>query len=390
MSLLYNLKRLYWRIGLSSAHPSTLLYNVHRLLAAPYKIISPKKQGSSKIINGVSVSFPIISKNRDNLRVLALCGIGDVLWSFVLIKSLCNKYNCKKIDLLVHYNGDHRAGRSFNLLKRFSYINSVTAFSFPVHGNPPVDKEGYLSYTFTAGPAEGHEKNSFDYKFIINTYLEHGWEFKDICDLLGLNPQEINHSVFSDYKFIESDYIGVRSLKAAGIDNYIVVYFGALADNTRQGLNYQSLWSVEEWVEVVSDLKNKYKHKIIIVGASYDSDYFADFTKKYGKSFHEDCINAVGQYSIEETIAILKSARFVIGFASGITISSVYLGVPTAIFWRPQNISMSPQYKKFGFHEGFATNWIPPDILNNKKYIPLWYTIDSPKSVLCKISESQW
>lgn len=384
------LKYLYWKIGLSSAHQDTLLYGIHKLISSPYKLILNKNKKSPNKINGVDVNFPITSKNEGNLRVLVLCGIGDVLWSFVLIKALCSKYDCRKIDLFVHHNGDHRAGRSFNLLKRFSYVSSVSPFAFPVHGTPPIDTEGYLSYTLTAGPAEGQEKNSFDYKFIVNTYLEHGWHFHDICDLLSLDSQKIDYSVFSDYKFYDSDYVGINSLNAAGIDNYIVAYFGALADNTRQGLNYQTLWRIEDWVKTIKNIKNKYNTKIIIVGASYDSDYLAEFTKEYGENFHSDCINAVGQYPIEETIAILKSSRFVIGFASGITISSVYLGVPTAIFWRPQKISMSPHYKKFGFHKDFATNWVPPEMIENRKYIPLWYTRDDPESVLNKISDAEW
>ena len=400
------LRNMYAKMGFASAQKGTLLFSVHIFFRSIYRILNrlrgketmTDKNGlSQNEINALESTklnpshyFPLKSKAKSSMRVVALCGIGDVLWSFVLIKALIAKYDKQKVTLVVHYNGDHRSGRSFELIKRFNFVDEVTPFAWPIHCDPPIDSDGYIAYTYSTGESSGGEKLTFDYKLVLNTFLEHGFDFEDICDHLHLDKSLIDYDVFKHYRIKKRDMRGVNAITKVTNGEYIVLYFGAKADNTYQGLNYNSLWKVSDWVALAKRIHETYKCKLIIVGAPYDSEYVMDFMKEFGEDFYEVFIDTVGRYDFENTLQILKHARFVIGFASGVTISSVYLGVKTAIFWRPQKLSMSPNHVKFGFHPHFATCWVPPKLLENNDYLDLWYTKDTPETIMNKLEEYKW
>jgi len=376
--------RAYKKVGFQTAAPGTILFNFHYFLSQVLFYFKRKQKRKDFFL-------PFLARTKDELNVLVLCGIGDVLWSFVFIPALLKKYDAKKVNLIVHWNGDHRAGRSEALLKRFTFVNKVTRFSWPIHQVPSVDSDGYLIYTYNAFEASGNEKLTFDYSLIVNNYLEKGFSYKDICQILDLDFNLLNLDPFKKYKILQEDLIGINKISQnLNGKSYIVIYFGALSDNTVQGLNYGSLWTEQNWVDLLVQLKKKFKCKFVIVGAQYDISYLNKVISLYKDDFYNDFINTIGQFNFMQTIEIMKKARFVLGFASGVTISSVFLRIKTAIFWRPQNLSMSPQFKKFGFKKEFSDNWVPSDMLKNKNYLPLWYSIDSPKSVVDKIIKFKW
>lgn len=365
---------IYKRTGIYGAPPGTFLFRLNISIYSIYKRLRKPPQ----------------SAQENSVRLLVLCGIGDALWSFSLIPPLLKKLNKRKVDLVVHYNGDHRAGRSFELLKRFSFVNSVTPYSWQIHRSPPVDKHGYLQYTISARPAKNAtEKFFFDYSLIVNTYLEKGFTFPEICKELDLDSDLIEYDVFKYYKCTKDDTLALTKLKQYS-DRYIVAYFGALSDNTTQGLNYQGLWSPDDWAELLTEVHKRTKLKIVLVGAPYDAAYLHPFMKAFGGNFYDVFINNIGVSDFTNTLEILRNAEFVLGFASGLTISSTYLGTKTGIFWRPQNISMSPDLERFGFHKGFATDWVDPKFLADGTYLDFWYTKDTPHSILNRLEENGW
>jgi len=380
------LKQVYFRIGIHAAPSGTLFNKIHMVLRKIYRFLS----GKSRDISVNKINFQVIKSEPNEIRVLSLCGIGDVLWSLVLIPALLHKYNKQKVVLVVHDPKNHRSGRSVKILERFDYISKIFLQYWPIHQSVPYDNEGHLKYTYTVGEAKGIEKQAFDYALIINTFLEHGLTYEDICTKLNLDSNYLNYDIFSDYKSFKEDYCGYNYVINNCGSNYAVFYMGALIDNTLQGLNRQGLWKVQDWVELARKIISYWNLKIVIVGASYDKEYFIEFIKCWGNNFHENFLNIIGQYNMPETIEILRKARFVIGFASGVPISSTFLGVKTAIFWRPQHLPMSMYYEKSGFDKGFSKSWVPPKMLINNQYIDLWYTIDSPDTIFSKMRSSDW
>jgi hypothetical protein len=325
------------------------------------------------------------------LRVLILCGIGDALWSFALVPALLAKYGKRKVHLVVHHNGDQRAGRSVSMLKRFRFVSGISQYSWPIHKLKPVDHEGHLAYTIPPGPpTTARHKKVFDYCLIVNSPLEKGQNLETIAQQLGLDASLVNYDVFMDYEETDSDLMAVGHLRGQDNQPYIVAYLGALVDNTVQGLNYGGLWSPHDWIELLDRIYQRTRTRIVLVGAPYDLSYFAEVFKSYNGPLFDRYVNAIGQYPMPSTLSILKHAELVVGFASGVTISSAYLGTRTAIFWRPQHLPMSHIFEKHGFSKEFATDWVPPEMLASNRYLDLWYSIDTPEAIDRRIESAGW
>jgi hypothetical protein len=86
---------------------------------------------------------------------------------------------------------------------------------------------------------------------------------------------------------------------------------------------------------------------------------------------------------------VLKTARFVISFQSGIGIAAEYMGVPTGIFWRPKGDSISPQFY-LSFDEEMNGAWSPPEMIRARKHLPLYYGRHNAEYVFEQISRRSW
>lgn len=367
----------YARIGLHTANDGTLAKSAHYRLRSIMRL-DPESE-------------PEQPPDPEALRVLILCGIGDALWSFALVPALLAKYGKRKVHLIVHHNGDQRSGRSVSMLKRFRFVSGISQYSWPIHKLKPVDNEGHLAYTIPPGPpTTAKHKKIFDYCLIVNSPLEKGQNLEAIAQQLGLDATLVNYDVFGDYQETSSDLRAVEHLRGQNNQPYIVAYLGALADNTVQGLNYGGLWSPHDWIELLDRIYQRTRTKIVLVGALYDLSYFAEVFQTYNGPLFDRYINAIGQYPMPSTLSILKHAELVVGFASGVTISSAYLGTRTAIFWRPQHLPMSHIFEKHGFSREFATDWVPPEMLASNRYLDLWYSIDTPEAIDRRIESAGW
>lgn len=373
MRALYNL---YERVGLHTAAEGTYVRgidNVIRRLAGK----QPAKQ------------FPVLRKDPSTLNVLSLCGIGDVLWSLIFIPALLKRYNKNAVRLVVHFNGDHRSGRSFDLLRRLDYVDDVVPFPFRIHRPVPIDSDGYLDYTYTAGPAVGAETRAFDYALIVNTFLERGWSIEQIAQHLELDESLLDWHPFSHFNWKPEDAQAAQAL-SRNYGQYAVFYLGAEVDNTIGGLNCGALWTPEDWVRLLKLVTDRSGKKIVVIGAPYDLSYFKKVMDADVDGVLAHTVNLIGMLDLPATLAVLRDAAFVVGFASGMPISSTYLRTKTAIFWRPQELSMSPRRAKYGFHKEFATNWVPREMLESRSYLDLWYTKDTPESIVARMDEAKW
>jgi ADP-heptose:LPS heptosyltransferase len=316
-----------------------------------------------------------------------MSGIGDAVWSLVLAKAMMKRYGVKAIDLIVHDSADHRRKRSNALLERFGFVRNVEGARFDVHAAPPMnDRTGHINYV-ASGPAPLQRNEPFDYRLIFNTYLEHGDSYQEICEKYGLDKADINYDFWNEYREEPEDLGGMDRLRSQLGNEFIVVHFGAKSDNTEVGLNRGGIWSKKDWIELCDGLYKKYNLKIVVVGAAYDLEYAREVLNETRADYF---VNTIGQLDIVETIALMKRARFIVSFPSGIGIIGPYMGVKTLIFWRPQHLPYHPLHENSGFHKGFATNWVPPSVLKSKAYIDAWYSIDTPKTILQEITSRKW
>jgi ADP-heptose:LPS heptosyltransferase len=70
---------------------------------------------------------------------------------------------------------------------------------------------------------------------------------------------------------------------------------------------------------------------VLFVRAAYDRSYLANYLLPAGLV---DCHDYLGAWQIDETLAVIRGARFLVGYQSGLGIVGTYLGVPAAMFWR--------------------------------------------------------
>lgn len=376
------LKKFYIRLGFVNAQSGSLRYRVHACLC----------RLTGRTLERWSTE-EIIEKRPDTLRVAVYSGIGDALWSLLLLKSLLVKTGMKKAILVVTNHGkpsDPRSNRSNQFLECFDFIDEVYSYPFPIH--PPsgsIDSNtGYPDY-LPGGFSVGAEVKYCDFKLYANTYLEHGLDIYQIAKIYNLDPDLVEFDIFKRYVPPMGADIFAKQVQAKLGDDYFVFYMSGLIGNTTAGFNRLGLWTVDEWIKLGKSLVEM-GYKIVFVGAGYDQDYMTIVHKAWGESFYNDAINLVGISNMPETLEVIRGSRGVIGYPSGIPICSTYMQIRTAMFWRPQELSLSEYHNKFGFSREFSISWVPKQLISSKRYIPLWYGEDSHQTVLAKLKEAGW
>src|SRR5262249_49284967 len=147
------------------------------------------------------------------------------------------------------------------------------------------------------------------------------------------------------------------------VGRYCCLFAGAIAGNTVHGHNRNGLWRPQDWLEVAEGVRNRGLVPIWI-GATYDEDYL-----KTHQLLRPGDISLIGVCSIAMTVELLRRAKGVIAYQSGLGVIASYLGTCAAMFWRPYGDSVDP-HRFVSFHEGMASAWAPPDMLREKRYFP--------------------
>lgn len=320
-------------------------------------------------------------------------GIGDALWSFMFIPALLKKLGQKRVNLIACDAEDQGVvrKRSYNMLERFGFVEKVIPFNFRMHPEQIVDPETGCYNYIPLGKNEITDDNPFDYSYIVNGELERGKSLEEIAKELNLDPKDVTTDVFSDYKVFPEDEVIANKLLSLNPKGYIVLYFGPLKGNTEENFNRGELWKTYDWYVLSKLLHDIWKLPIVIIGAHYDLSYYNKFLQEIpdydsANSF----VNLIGVTSLPETIALLKKAYCVVGYTCGMPITSTYLGTRTAMFWRPQNLSLSKHLKKHGFSKEFCFNWVPKKMVEENRYITLWYSEDDGYSVFEKMVLAGW
>ena len=159
--------------------------------------------------------------------------------------------------------------------------------------------------------------------------------------------------------------------------DYCVFYAGPESGNTTAGHNRNGLWPPADWVRLTA-LVREAGLQVLFVGAEYDRSYVANQLLPAGLAGHHDYL---GAWDIDETLAVIRGARFHVGYQSGLGIVATYLGVPAALFWRPYGDSILSTHR-VTFREAMATAWVPREHLASGRYLPCIYGRCTPEDIM--------
>lgn len=313
----------------------------------------------------------LLNFNKENLsmsKILKLAvpaGIGDTLWVMTKVQSLLKRYMLDKVSITVCNDSLQRAG---NFLRSFNFVYDVKYSELGIMEKPITFPNGCYNIT----PSQPNWHDAFHWFLQANSHLEHGNRLEEWFPEL-----EINWRVMDCFNWERKEIEFADKFKES-FGEYCVFYLGPEAGNTICGHNRGPLWTPSNWFEL-SELALKNNLKIVFVGATYDQSYWnSHFEEKM--LFNTSVYNAIGKWPIQRTLAIVKNAKFIIGHQSGIPITAAFMDVPGGAFWRPHGDSISPDHY-ITFSEDMASAWVPPDMLESKKWLPLIYTKCSPSSI---------
>lgn len=312
-----------------------------------------------------------------NLRVMN--GIGDLCWLCSVIGNMKKAYDIDKINIDVQLAGDHRDGRAHEFIERFDFIDKITTTRFNIH-SPQGPYENRLIYMDQGYNAEGDL-----YTLFPNPWIEWGGRLEEMFP-----DVPIMWDIFNHFVALPQEVGFAENLKRNGTclgqaeRGYFCFHMGTEATSTTDGMNRGGDWSTMDWAKLMGKVKQISDLPIYIIGAPYDNGY-TDNVFKLLEPGH-GIVNLAGKTSSTQVVEVLKQATAVVGFPSGIPITSTYLGTPTVMFWRPEGTSHSSQCSLW-FSDSFATNWVRPDFIG-ETYHPAWYGKDDVESVFLRLIKS--
>ena len=332
------------------------------------------------------------------MNFLVAQGIGDSIWGLFKAQSIAQHYNQQEIN--IKFAGVKNENkwiqtvqvRAFDFIKRFDFVNNTELYYMPMGGKKgPVLLKGEISDKNGIHRYINHGKNIYknlkniDYILISNEILEKGNRLETWLPQFNLNWDIVR----KHYKFTQEEIKIANDLKNE-IGEYCIFYIGPEQGNITggSGFNKDALWKPNDWITLGDYIHEKFGLKILVIGASYDNDYYQKYILEKIKN-RNFWISKIAKYQINQTFAICKNSKFVIAYPSGIGIVSHYLDVPTCIFWRPKYNSIS--HKSYiSFSEAMSYAWTYPDWKEKGNYYPAFYTVDNPESIFNVITNNKW
>lgn len=317
------------------------------------------------------------------MKFLLPQGIGDSVWALHKAEAIRDALDPGgPIDCyLTCTKRDQLQERALTFLRRFSFVNSADMrLNYCIHNEPPYRKDGCYSYIEDGW----YEFDDGRYCALMpNAPLEHGIRLEK-----WLPHYPIRWNIFDDFTIYpsETDY-AERLHKSVG--DYCVFYPGPLAGNSISGHNRNMLWKPTEWITLGERIRQEFGLRIVVVGASYDLDYYTVFIAPDLNGSSPHWLNLIGETTIGQLYAITKRSKFLISYQAGVGIISAYLGVPTAMWWRPWGDSMS-QDIFLSFREEMASAWASPAILASGSYLPMIYGKHRVNEIMDEVHSRRW
>lgn len=304
-------------------------------------------------------------------------GIGDAVWALLKVQDIAAKRdNIINIFIACQNKNNAAETRALEFVRKFKFVSSAQMYEMPMNGQggcillpgPIADENGFYRYI----PDGESSLPGIDYVLMPNAPLERGIKIED-----WLPEYKTNWWIMKDFDFEET---------ALFEKPYVVFYLSSLQNNTSSGHNRNGIWSPLQWATLGNYIQKELGYKIVVVGADYDKSYFTDYVKPL---LNDEWVNLIGICGIGQTFSIVKNARFVVAYQSGIGIVANYMGVPAGIFWRQKGDSISPDCY-ISFEEKMAEAWVNPAMIEQGKYLPLIYGRHDENYIIDEIKKRAW
>lgn len=315
------------------------------------------------------------------MKFLIPQGIGDSIWALTKVQSIAEQHGEKTIDIVMNTSGmNSREQRALDFVLGFDFVNSagmkqVNIMQLPY--NIPTDDCGYFRY-IPDGPSS---VVGIDWTLMPNSAMERGIRLEN-----WLPEYKTNWRIMDHFQFVPSSLIRSKTIKKT-FGDFCIFFLGSKEGNMTDGHNRGSIWKPEDWVTLGEFIQHSLELNIIAVGAEYDKSYFEELVLGNGSTSH--WINLIGKTSINEVYALIRDARFVVSYQSGIGIVAEYLGIPTAIFWRQKGDSISSNFYA-SFDEKMNGAWSPPDMIASEKHMALYYGRHDVKYICDELIRRKW
>ncbi len=248
---------------------------------------------------------------QKRVKILVPPGIGDIYWSMVKIRSFCEKNKLGIPDVYIS-SFDKSKDRSIEYVKRIPFVKAA---GYVHHkGDSPDWRAVWTEAYHDCGRTIYENVEGCDYFIAYNGILRHG---KSIADCDTEYDCEWHPPMFYD---LEQEQYGKDLIEKYG--EYFVGYF------VPHGMykKWLTQFPPASIKKCLSEIHKTTKNPILLSGASWDKGAM----KLDAPGIIEDLI---GKTTFPQLQALLKNAKGVIGFPSGLTFMSVLLGAPTFCFW---------------------------------------------------------
>lgn len=260
------------------------------------------------------LTFVCVKEKKKNISILVPPGIGDIHWVMVKLQSFLEKNDIRCMPDVYICSFDNKKDRSLDYLKMIPFINAK-GYKYLEKTDVPW-KEAYHE----TGRTVFKDIAGCDYFIAYNGHLREPKRLDEIDPIYKCN---YDLPMFESKEQIE---YGPRFKKEHG--EYIVGYF---IDHGIYKKNWSDILTHDKLTWIIDKLSNDLNCKLILIGAEWDIK--CEINLFLIKHFPDRIVNMLGRTKIEDVFSILKNAKGVIGFPSGITIMSTFFKIPTFIFW---------------------------------------------------------
>jgi len=275
-------------------------------------------------------------------------GIGDSYWVMAHMESFKKENKIDKLTVSVMKEGYHNY--TANVLKLFPFVDEI--IERPSGFN--------LAGLYDTNPPKFMEKGTQGVDYFI--------DFGGVMWKQGKNLEDIYPECTTDFdcwkkmKFPPEALQFAAEVKARNKGKLVLLYTSSIGNNKNWN---GGAWDPEDWFSLAERIYDFSGIRPIVIGAEYDKDFANEIHRLDKRKIIQDF---VGQTDMIQLLCLVREAKLVMAFPSGIPMMATYMGVPTVMFWGVHGTS-----RKARFHKEFMHTWVSPKARNNGKYISVVY-----------------
>lgn len=274
-------------------------------------------------------------------------GMGDSYWVMTKMESFKEKNAIDHLTVIVHRDPIHYYTADY--IKLLPFVDEVKGTNETLQiGQFYEDKEnpGYIA------------KNIQGVDYLIDPGAKMWLKGIHLQDILS--EYETNYQLPINLSLASREFASAIREKNKG--KLVLFYTSSIGNN---GNWNKDEWKYKDWMALIN-LIYEYSHiRPIAIGAEWDRNYINELKKLDKNNTIQDFVGGV---DIQLTLSLIKEANLVISFTCGIPIFATYFGIPAVSFWAIRGISKCER-----FDPSFQYTWVPPEIKQNGKYIPIAY-----------------